>query len=319
MRNKKCKMMTPRYVNKHSVMLSEDYAEKRADEEQKVEDYAEKRADEEQKVHDVTEVCKQAQRDDVRGEVKFMINIRSVMMSQSDFFKCISSVEWERGYYSVSWCSLTMALLVYNVEEDDYYQEFPEIAEEHHMEERLVEALGQHVKDSLNQAFIKTLLPFTLPLMSLLSKLMCPPFPLPNLQIRTKCMTNVNLRIPSIEVAHCMQDRLRKGFDRDVRSTLRSECPRPSLLGKVADTPELDPNMATMIKRFSKDPKKGLDFAWKGCQDKLLDISGPITKILELAVQAKETNAPLDPQTVLEWAQRAICIRNAKRAMSTER
>ncbi|KAJ1193960.1 hypothetical protein NDU88_003255 [Pleurodeles waltl] len=79
-------------------------------------------------------------------------------------------------------------------------------------------------------------------------------------------------------------------------------------MGKVADTPDLDPNLVTFMKRFSKDPKKGLDRAWKGCQDKLLDISGPITKILELAVQAKESDSPLEPQTVLKWAQRAICL-----------
>ncbi|KAJ1197511.1 hypothetical protein NDU88_001368 [Pleurodeles waltl] len=94
----------------------------------------------------------------------------------------------------------------------------------------------------------------------------------------------------------------------------------PSLLGKVADTPDLDPNMATFIKRFSEDPKNGLDRAWKGCQDKLLDISGPLTKILELAVLAKESNTPLSPQTLLEWAQRAVCLLgNANYALSMER
>ncbi|KAJ1091841.1 hypothetical protein NDU88_004956 [Pleurodeles waltl] len=106
--------------------------------------------------------------------------------------------------------------------------------------------------------------------------------------------------VPCAEGALYVQDRLRKGFDKDIRSTLRSECPRPSLQGKVADTPELDPSVATFLKKFAKDPKKGLDRAWKGCQDKMLDLSGPITKILELAVQAKETITLLDPQTVLE-------------------
>ncbi|KAJ1151730.1 hypothetical protein NDU88_004510 [Pleurodeles waltl] len=72
--------------------------------------------------------------------------------------------------------------------------------------------------------------------------------------------------------------------------------------GKVVDTPELDPNMVTFIKKFTKDSRKGLDSVWKRCRDKLLDISGPITKILELEVQAKEANSLLDPDTVLEWA-----------------
>ncbi|KAJ1154648.1 hypothetical protein NDU88_007391 [Pleurodeles waltl] len=66
--------------------------------------------------------------------------------------------------------------------------------------------------------------------------------------------------------------------------------------------------------------KKGLDRSWRGCQDKLLDVSGPLTKILDLAIQSKETNTHLDPEVVLEWAQRAICLLgNANCAMSTER
>ncbi|KAJ1186680.1 hypothetical protein NDU88_003461 [Pleurodeles waltl] len=69
--------------------------------------------------------------------------------------------------------------------------------------------------------------------------------------------------IPCAEVAHYVQDRIRKGFDRDLRNTLRSESPHPSLLGKVADIRELDPNMATFIKRFSKDLKKSLDLPGK--------------------------------------------------------
>ncbi|KAJ1162677.1 hypothetical protein NDU88_003144 [Pleurodeles waltl] len=67
--------------------------------------------------------------------------------------------------------------------------------------------------------------------------------------------------VPCTEVAHYVQDRLRKGFDKDVRSILRSECPCPSLVGKVADMPELDASVATFLKRFTKDPKKGLDRA----------------------------------------------------------
>ncbi|KAJ1119094.1 hypothetical protein NDU88_007280 [Pleurodeles waltl] len=122
-----------------------------------------------------------------------------------------------------------------------------------------------------------------------------------------------------MEVAHYVQERLRKSFDKDVCNMLRSECYRPSLFCKVADTPELDPSVATFLKKFTKDPKKGLDRAWRACKDKHLDISGPITKILELAVQVKESSMPLDPEAILEWAQRAICLLgNANCAMSTE-
>ncbi|KAJ1142771.1 hypothetical protein NDU88_009084 [Pleurodeles waltl] len=53
--------------------------------------------------------------------------------------------------------------MAYYAEEDEYYQDLPEVTDEHHMEERLVEALGYHVKDSVNQALIKALKPYTQP------------------------------------------------------------------------------------------------------------------------------------------------------------
>ncbi|KAJ1218016.1 hypothetical protein NDU88_005602 [Pleurodeles waltl] len=68
---------------------------------------------------------------------------------------------------------------------------------------------------------------------------------------------------PCPEVATYVQSRLRKSFGKDIRRTLRSECPRPALEGKVAETPELDPHMMTFLKNFSKDPKKGIDRAWR--------------------------------------------------------
>ncbi|KAJ1172428.1 hypothetical protein NDU88_004275 [Pleurodeles waltl] len=80
--------------------------------------------------------------------------------------------------------------------------------------------------------------------------------------------------VPCMEVTHYFQERLRKGFQCEVLNTVRSECPQPSLLGKVTDTPEMDPNMETYLKKFAKDPKKGLDHTWRGCQDKLLDLHG---------------------------------------------
>ncbi|KAJ1208086.1 hypothetical protein NDU88_003476 [Pleurodeles waltl] len=109
--------------------------------------------------------------------------------------------------------------------------------------------------------------------------------------------------VPCQEVAEYVQTRLRKGFEKEVRNTLCSECPRPALSGKVADTPELDPHMVTFLKKYAKDPKKGIDRAWRSCQDKLLDISGPLTKILHLALQAKESQEGVDPKILSEWAQ----------------
>ncbi|KAJ1083277.1 hypothetical protein NDU88_003436 [Pleurodeles waltl] len=122
---------------------------------------------------------------------------------------------------------------------------------------------------------------------------------------------------PCQEVATYVESRLRKSFEKDIRSTLHSECPRPALAGKVADTPELDPHMVTFKKKYTKNPKKGIDRAWRGCQDKLLDVSGPLKKI---PVQAKEPQEAIDPDVLLKWAQRAICLLgNANCSISTER
>ncbi|KAJ1088985.1 hypothetical protein NDU88_002139 [Pleurodeles waltl] len=49
--------------------------------------------------------------------------------------------------------------MAYYAGEDDFYQDQPDFTDEH-MEERLVEALGYHVQDSVNQALINALKPF---------------------------------------------------------------------------------------------------------------------------------------------------------------
>ncbi|KAJ1117434.1 hypothetical protein NDU88_005634 [Pleurodeles waltl] len=54
--------------------------------------------------------------------------------------------------------------MVCYADEEEYYQENPDRHEEYGMEQRPLEALGTHVQDSVNQALIKTLKPFTRPL-----------------------------------------------------------------------------------------------------------------------------------------------------------
>ncbi|KAJ1139157.1 hypothetical protein NDU88_005534 [Pleurodeles waltl] len=54
--------------------------------------------------------------------------------------------------------------MAYYAKEDEQYQELQDMPLEHQMEERLVEALGHHVQDSVNWALIKALKPFTQPL-----------------------------------------------------------------------------------------------------------------------------------------------------------
>lgn len=112
--------------------------------------------------------------------------------------------------------------------------------------------------------------------------------------------------VPSHKVSAFMARRLRKPLEKEVRACLRAECPRPVLPGKVATTPEVDQKMATFLQKYIRDPKKGIDRSWKNCQDKLLDLTGPLTKILELAEEAKSTGSALSPERVSNWAQRAI-------------
>ncbi|XP_078514996.1 uncharacterized protein LOC144773728 [Lissotriton helveticus] len=126
--------------------------------------------------------------------------------------------------------------------------------------------------------------------------------------------------LPSPAVAAYVQAHIRQPFDAPVRARLRSECPRPDIADHLADTPEVDPMMVTYLKKYAKDPKKGLDRSWRSCQDKLLDMLGPLTKILDLGFRAKEASALVDPDELIEWAQRAVCqLGNANCAVSSER
>ncbi|KAJ1187237.1 hypothetical protein NDU88_004016 [Pleurodeles waltl] len=79
---------------------------------------------------------------------------------------------------------------------------------------------------------------------------------------------------PAQAVADYLHYKLRKGFDKEVHNRLRTECPRPEIPEKVAETLDIDPSMLTLLKKFAKDPKKGINKAWRSCQDKLLDFAG---------------------------------------------
>ncbi|KAJ1136935.1 hypothetical protein NDU88_003349 [Pleurodeles waltl] len=101
---------------------------------------------------------------------------------------------------------------------------------------------------------------------------------------------------PSEHVADYVSFFLRHPLDKAARNKLKSECPRPSLPDNITATPVIDPNMLMFFSKFGKDPKKGVDRAWSGCQDKLLDLVGPLTRIFDLAEEAKMDNNPIDPE-----------------------
>ncbi|XP_056384124.1 uncharacterized protein LOC130277475 [Hyla sarda] len=124
---------------------------------------------------------------------------------------------------------------------------------------------------------------------------------------------------PSPQVSNYIETWLRKSMDRANRSKLRAECPRPSIGNNVAMMPELDPILVKYLLKLGKNPRKGIDKSFKGVQDKLLDVLGPLTKILDLSEQAVASGAPVNAEVLRGWALRAVCmLGNANTAMLAE-
>ncbi|KAJ1172478.1 hypothetical protein NDU88_004325 [Pleurodeles waltl] len=106
---------------------------------------------------------------------------------------------------------------------------------------------------------------------------------------------------------------------REVHNKLRAGCPRHSIEDKVAATPEVDNTMVTFMRRMVKDPKRGIDRSWRACQEKSLDIIGPLTKITERAEDAKKRGAAIVPEILSGWTQWATCLLvNANCTISAE-
>ncbi|XP_056378398.1 uncharacterized protein LOC130274287 [Hyla sarda] len=126
--------------------------------------------------------------------------------------------------------------------------------------------------------------------------------------------------LPNSLVAQFMAIRINKALDRSTRNKMKAECPRPSLPHCSAITPELDPILNKFLMKTGKNPKKGIDRSFKSCQDKLLDLLGPLSKILDLVEESASSSKPIDIDVLRGWAQRAVCfLGNANTAITTER
>ncbi|KAJ1106830.1 hypothetical protein NDU88_004228 [Pleurodeles waltl] len=124
---------------------------------------------------------------------------------------------------------------------------------------------------------------------------------------------------PCEHVATYVTSKLRQPLDKLSRSRLRSEWPRPALPSNITATPSIDPNMLLFFTKFGKDPKKRVE-SLDHCQDKLLDLYGPLTSILDLAEEARIEGTNVDPVVLSNCAQRAICLLgNANSAMAQKR
>ncbi|KAJ1097138.1 hypothetical protein NDU88_002265 [Pleurodeles waltl] len=58
-------------------------------------------------------------------------------------------------------------------------------------------------------------------------------------------------------VAEYVEYWIKQEMTKEVRTRLRSECPRPSLANKVAYTPELNAQMLTFLNKSGRDPRRG--------------------------------------------------------------
>lgn len=67
---------------------------------------------------------------------------------------------------------------------------------------------------------------------------------------------------PDAKVAEYVVGKIHQPLEREVRNRMRGECPRPSLKGKVAHTPEIDEKLCTFFSKYMRDPKKGIDRSW---------------------------------------------------------
>ncbi|XP_044124960.1 uncharacterized protein LOC122919834 [Bufo gargarizans] len=126
--------------------------------------------------------------------------------------------------------------------------------------------------------------------------------------------------MPATHVAQYMEARIRNPLSKESRNKLRAECPRPLIPHKVCETPSVDPKMVQFLAKTGFNPRKGLDAALKAVQDKLLDITGPLAKIFDLAESAIAAGSQVDPIELRGWAQRAICVAgNTNTSLAIER
>ncbi|XP_078496549.1 uncharacterized protein LOC144752521 [Lissotriton helveticus] len=126
--------------------------------------------------------------------------------------------------------------------------------------------------------------------------------------------------LPSHHVGEYISARLRLPLEAAVRSRLKSECPKPALPDKITLVPSIDQPLLTFFSKFGKDPRRGVDKAWSTCQDKMLDIVGPLARIFDLAESAHLDGSELSADDISMWVQRAFCLLgNANASITHER
>ncbi|XP_056402122.1 uncharacterized protein LOC130295423 [Hyla sarda] len=125
---------------------------------------------------------------------------------------------------------------------------------------------------------------------------------------------------PTPEVSQYIEHWARRSVDKANRNKLKAECPRPCIPKKVVLTPEIDPILLRYLTKHGKYSKKGIERSFRTIQDRILDLFGPVTMILNLSEQAAATDQPIDLLQLRGWAQRAVCLLGcANTTCATER
>ncbi|XP_078533864.1 uncharacterized protein LOC144820087 [Lissotriton helveticus] len=125
---------------------------------------------------------------------------------------------------------------------------------------------------------------------------------------------------PAPHLGDYISSKLRLPLDKSVRAKLKSECPKPSLPCHITVTPSIDQPLLTFFSKIGKDPRKGVDKAWSTCQDKLLNVVGPLARVLDMAETARLEGSDLNPEEISLWIQRSFCLLgNANAAIIHER
>ncbi|XP_044128657.1 uncharacterized protein LOC122934563 [Bufo gargarizans] len=126
--------------------------------------------------------------------------------------------------------------------------------------------------------------------------------------------------LPADHVGKYLEHWVRRPLSKEARNKMRAECPRPIVPNKVCDTPVVDPKVTQFLAKSGWNPRKGLDSALRSCQDKLLDIFGPLAKLFDMAESARSDGSQIDPEEMRGWIQRAICIAgNTNTSLAIER
>ncbi|CAH2282341.1 Hypothetical predicted protein [Pelobates cultripes] len=84
-------------------------------------------------------------------------------------------------------------------------------------------------------------------------------------------------------------------------------------------TPDVDPKITQFLGKSDWKAKKVLDYSLRHCQDKVLDVLGPVANIFDMVKAALTEGTPIDLLAIRGWIQRSIClIDNAHTALATE-